>query len=173
MKGAVQDMSKWRLPITILMLIGLAVPVCSPSNAIAADAKAEILAVERKCLSATTLDDGMKCYDPTDKLILYDADTPRESDGAQAVRAHFAPAYGFKDLKMTMTDEHVVTDGKLALTNGIVHMTGTDKNGKPVDLTWRSTNVWQKEKGGWKIIHEHNSFPVDLVTGKPDLQSKP
>jgi hypothetical protein len=43
---------------------------------------------------------------------------------------------------------------------------------RPVDLAGRLTNVWRKENSAWKIIYEHNSFPVDLATGKPDLQSK-
>ncbi len=45
--------------------------------------------------------------------------------------------------------------------------------GKAVDMTWRSTNVWRKENGTWKIIHAHCSVPVDMATGKADMQSKP
>ncbi len=88
-------------------------------------------------------------------------------------RANFAPAYeDTKNLRQEISNEHAETAGKLAFTYGIVHMTGTDKSGKPVDLTWRSTNIWRKENGKWKIIHEHNSFPVDMASGKADMQSK-
>ena len=44
--------------------------------------------------------------------------------------------------------------------------------GKPVDTIFRVTDVWRKEKGGWKIIHSHISVPVDLASGKADMQSK-
>jgi ketosteroid isomerase-like protein len=52
-------------------------------------------------------------------------------------------------------------------------VTGTDKQGKKVDLTVRVTDVYQKIRGRWFITHEHVSVSVDLDTGKPDLSSKP
>jgi ketosteroid isomerase-like protein len=143
------------------------------AKAFAADAKAELLEREHQCLAATTVDAEMECYDPSDGLVLYDANTPREFDGPKAVRANFAPAYDdIKNFKYDVSNEHAEIAGKLAFTYGIVHLTGTDKSGKPVDLTWRSTNIWRKEDGKWKIIHEHNSFPVDMASGKADMQSK-
>jgi ketosteroid isomerase-like protein len=52
-------------------------------------------------------------------------------------------------------------------------VTGTDKHGKKLDLTLRVTDVYQKMRGRWFVVHEHVSVPVDLDTGKPDLASKP
>jgi len=40
-------------------------------------------------------------------------------------------------------------------------------------MTVRLTDVDRNMAGGWKIVHEHVSFPVDLATGKADLQSRP
>jgi ketosteroid isomerase-like protein len=37
----------------------------------------------------------------------------------------------------------------------------------------RTTDCLKKIKGKWLIVHEHNSVPVDLATGKGDLLSKP
>ena len=143
------------------------------AQALAADAKAKLIEREHQCLAAQTLDDEMECYDPSDGLVLYDANTPREFDGPKAARDNFAPAYtDIKNFKYDISNEHAEIAGKLAFTYGIVHLTGTDKSGKPVDLTWRSTNIWRKENGKWKIIHEHNSFPVDMASGKADMQSK-
>ncbi len=143
------------------------------AQALAADAKAELIEREHQCLAAPTIDTAMECFDSGDALVLYDANTPREFDGTKAARANFAPAYeDTKNLRQEISNEHAETAGKLAFTYGIVHMTGTDKSGKPVDLTWRSTNIWRKENGKWKIIHEHNSFPVDMASGKADMQSK-
>jgi ketosteroid isomerase-like protein len=140
----------------------------------AADAKAEVIARDHQCLAAKTLDEEMKCYDASNDLTLYDVNTPREFDGPAAVRANFKPTYdNVSNIKMQMSEERVMTDGNLALSTGIVHMTGTDKSGKAVDLSWRSTNVWRNENGTWKIVHAHYSFPVDVVTGRPDMQSKP
>lgn len=140
----------------------------------AADAKAELIEREHKCNEAPTLDEAVECYDPSDELVVYDIHTPREFDGAKALRADFQPfCDNFKNPKYEYSNERVVMADKLAITNLIVHMTATDKNGKPVDMTWRSTNVWRKENGTWKIIHAHYSVPVDIASGKVDMQSKP
>ena len=54
----------------------------------------------------------------------------------------------------------------------IVNLTVRDKSGKPIDMIFRVTDVWRKEKGGWKMIHSHISVPIDMASGKADLQSK-
>jgi ketosteroid isomerase-like protein len=51
-------------------------------------------------------------------------------------------------------------------------VTGTDKQGKKLDMTLRVTDVYQRIRGRWLVIHEHVSVPVDLDTGTPDLASK-
>ena len=48
-----------------------------------------------------------------------------------------------------------------------------DKDGKPLDLTLRVTDVYKKMNGKWLVVHEHVSWPVDLETGKADFSSKP
>jgi ketosteroid isomerase-like protein len=143
------------------------------AQAFAADAKSQLIERQRQCLAATTLDAEMECYDPGDGLVLYDANTPREFDGSKAVRANFVPAYeDVKGFKYDISNEHAEVAGKFGFTYGIVRFTGTDKAGKPVDVSWRTTNIWREQAGKWKIIHEHNSFPVDMASGKADMQSK-
>ena len=61
----------------------------------------------------------------------------------------------------------------LAYSHCIDHVVGTDKHGEKVDLTLRVTDVYKKARGGYRVIHEHVSVPVDLATNKPDLASKP
>jgi len=143
--------------------------------AFAADAKAQITELDQKCASAPTLDAGMACYDNSDELVVYDVGTPREFDGTKAVRADFKKFFDTsKDIKVEFVTFHVVTDGKLGIANSVQHVTWTDtKSGKPGDMTLRVTDVWRKEKDGWKIIEQHLSIPVDLASGKPDMQSKP
>ena len=57
--------------------------------------------------------------------------------------------------------------------NGIFRTTGQDKDGKPLDLTVRVTDVYKKINGKWLVVHEHVSWPVDLATGQADFSSKP
>ena len=64
-------------------------------------------------------------------------------------------------------------NGKLGFGHNIQHFSGTDKNGKPIDLTFRVSDGYKKINGKWMIVEEHLSFPVDIATGKADLSSKP
>lgn len=120
--------------------------------------------MEHKCSGAPTVDQFMTCYTLGDDLVVYDIGTPREFDGHQAVRADFHNLFdSMKNAKVEFLSLHVVTDGKMALVNSVQHFTGTDKSGKPVDMTFRVTDVWQKQKSQWKIIHTHVSFLDELA----------
>jgi len=144
------------------------------TQATAADSKAQITDLEHKCASATTVDELMGCYESSDDLVVYDVGTPREFDGVKAVRGDFQNFFdNIKNPKVEFVALHVVTDGKMGLANSIQHFTGTDKSGKAVDMTFRVTDVWRKIAGKWKIIHTHVSFPVDMASGKADMESKP
>jgi ketosteroid isomerase-like protein len=143
------------------------------AQAFAADAKADITELEHKCATAATVDDLMGCYDASDDLVVYDISTPREFDGPAAVRGDFQAFFdNSKNPKIEFISLHVTTDGKLGAAESVQHFTGTDKAGKPVDMIFRVTDVWRKEKGGWKIIHSHISFPIDMASGKADMQAK-
>jgi ketosteroid isomerase-like protein len=143
------------------------------ARAIAADAKAEITELEHKFAESTTTDDAMSFMDPSDELVVYDLQTPREFDGPAAVRADFQNYFDTaKNPKAEFLSLHVITDGKLGVAESVQHFTYTDKSGKSIDSIFRQTDVWRKEKGGWKIIHSHISFPTDMASGKADMQSK-
>ncbi len=137
------------------------------------DSQTAITELEHKCASATSADELMKCYDKTNDLVVYDLMTPREFDGRDAVRADFQNGFSaFKNAKVEFINLHVVSDGKLGVAESVQHMTATDNSGKPIDMIFRVTDVWRKEKGGWKIIHSHISLPVDMASGKADMESK-
>jgi ketosteroid isomerase-like protein len=143
------------------------------AQAFAADAKADITELEHKCAASTSVDELMKCYDDSNDLVVYDISTPREYDGTAAVRGDFQGFFdNSKNPKVEFLSLHVTTDGKLGVAESVQHFTGTDKADKPVDMIFRVTDVWRKEKGGWKIIHSHVSFPIDMASGKADMQSK-
>ena len=48
----------------------------------------------------------------------------------------------------------MAADRNLAYSHSIQRVTGTDKQGKKLDLTVRVTDVYKKTRGGWRIIHE-------------------
>jgi ketosteroid isomerase-like protein len=117
----------------------------------------------------------MKAYVPGESLFVFDVVPPRQYVGAAAYRKDWegflATVKG--PLKFTITDLAVAADRSLGYSRSIQRYTGTDANGKPIDVTVRVTDIYRKIDGLWLIEHEHESVPVDLGTGKPDFTSKP
>jgi uncharacterized protein (TIGR02246 family) len=140
--------------------------------------EAEVKALEANITASAQAKDAdaiMKNYVPDETLIVFDLIPPRQYTGADAYKKDWQ---GFLDTfngppKVENSEMQVVSDGKLAFAHYIQHFSGTGKDGKPIDLTLRVTDVLRKVKGKWLIVHEHVSVPVDIASGKPDLASKP
>jgi ketosteroid isomerase-like protein len=165
-------MHKSKLVIGTLVAAAL-MAVGFGAQASAADTKDEITELEHKCAATTNVDDLMACYTASDDLVVYDLSTPREFDGVKAVRANFQNFFdSFNSEKIEFINLHVIPDGKLAVAASVQHLTAADKSGRPYNAIFRVTDVWRKEKGGWKIVHTHVSFPIDVASGKADQQSK-
>jgi ketosteroid isomerase-like protein len=143
------------------------------ANAAPADEKA-ITNVEHKLADATSVQEAMKYYDPTDEVTVFDMGGPTpEYTGQKAVRADFEKAFaGVKNVKVRFIELKVVTDGKLGMARSIQHLTATSADGKPVDITFRQTDFLHKVNGQWKILHQHISVPIDMATGKAEMASK-
>ncbi len=150
---------------------------CSPSGAGAND-QAEINASIQHLVASVNAKDIngiMASYSPDESLFVFDALPPRQYVGAAAYRKDwegFLAAYP-STIQAEVSDWKVETEGNLAYGHGIFRTNGPDKDGKPLDLTVRITDVYRKINGKWLAIHEHVSWPVDLETGKADLSSRP
>ncbi len=146
-------------------------------SAKAAD-EAEIKALEDQfvgAVNAKDVDKIMAVYLADDNLFVFDVIPPRQYVGAKAYSDDWK---GFLDgfngpIKLELSDLSVISDGRLAFSHSIQRITGTDKSGKPVDITVRVSDAYRKSKGKWLIVQEHVSVPVDLASGKADLSSKP
>jgi len=143
-----------------------------------ADARADIRALEDRfvaAFNAKDVDSLMKLYAPGQALIVFDVVPPRQYVGAAAYRKDWQTFLGNFDgpITLELTDLDIGADRNLAYSHSIQRLSGTDKQGKKLDVTVRVTDVYQKVGGRWYIVHEHVSVPVDLDTGKPDLASKP
>ena len=159
---------------TILLVLSI-MTVGAPAWA---DATADIRALEDRFVAAfkaKDVDAIMKLYAPDQTLVVFDVVPPRQYVGGAAYRKDFQTFLGGFDGPITveLTDLDIAADRNLAYSHSIQHLAGTDKQGKKLDLTVRVTDVYKKTRGGWRIIHEHVSVPVDLATDKPDLASKP
>ena len=124
---------------------------------------------------AKDLDKVMALYEHSDKMIAFDVVPPRQYTGWDAYRKDFKDLFDMFNgpLTIDVSDVEISTDGTMAYSHTIDHFTGTMKDGNKMDVTVRVTDVYRKIGGKWLIVHEHVSVPVDLATGKGDLQSKP
>jgi uncharacterized protein (TIGR02246 family) len=144
----------------------------------AADDEVAIRALEDRftaAFNAGDVDAMMKNYVPDKSLVVFDVVPPRQHLGADEYRKAWMGFFAsFKGMpKITITDLGITVDGNLAFSHSIQRVTGTDKQGHPVDRTVRVTDGYRKVGGNWLIVLEHISVPIDLATGKPDLASKP
>jgi uncharacterized protein (TIGR02246 family) len=140
--------------------------------------EAQIKVLEERfvaAFNAKDVDAIMKIYEPGARLVVFDVVPPRQYVGADAYRKDWQDFFAMFNgpVKFTISDLAVAADRNLAYSHSIQRVTGTDKNGKPIDLTVRVTDGYRKVGGRWLIEHEHVSVPVDLNTNTPDLASKP
>ena len=163
---------------TIAAALGLAASMAAVPAWASGKDEAAIRALESRfvaAFNAKDLDAIMKVYVPDDSLLVFDVVPPRQYAGAKAYRKDWQDLLALfpGPLKFEMSDLHVVASGSLAYGHSIQHLSGADAKGQTIDLTVRVTDVYRKIKGHWLVVHEHVSVPVDLMTGKPDLASKP
>lgn len=145
------------------------------SRAQAADsAKQQISDVEHNLINATTADQAIKYYDPIDADVYDFSGPPLEYKGTESVHKDFNDFFAnAKDVKGEFKELVIVTDGKMGMARSIQHFTWTGKDGKPAEATIRVTDVLQKEKPGWRIIHSHISVPINPKTGEGEMHLKP
>jgi uncharacterized protein (TIGR02246 family) len=129
-----------------------------------------------KAVASKDLNAIMAFYVPDDSLLVFDVVPPRQYKGAAAYRKDWEDTLALipGTIDASVTDLDVTaTGGDLAWAHSIQHFAGTTKDGKKIDMNVRVTDGFKKVNGQWLIALEHVSVPVDILTGKADLSSKP
>ena len=139
---------------------------------------ADVKAVENRFMTAFRAKDVnaiMELCVPDESLIVFDVTPPLQRVGAEAYRKDWEEVFSRFEgpLQAAISDEDVTAGGDVAYVLSIHHVTGTMKGGNKVDYTVRVTDGLKKINGKWLIAHTHVSLPVDMRTGKADMQSKP
>jgi ketosteroid isomerase-like protein len=149
-----------------------------PADTAAAQDEAAIRALEERFVAAFNagdIDAMMANYIPDKSLFVFDV-VPRDRyEGAEVYRKNWEEFFlAFKGRpKIAITDLAITVDGNLGFSHSIQRVTGTGKQGNPVDRTVRVTDGYRKIGGTWLIALEHISVPVDLKTGKAVTSPKP
>ena len=141
--------------------------------------EAQIRALEHRfaiAFKAKDVDGIMANYEHSQHLVFFDVVPRPEHVGWAAYRKDWQGFFASIDGPIALfevRDLTVNTDGQLAYSYSFQHYLAKMKAGGSKDVTVRVTDVYRKRRGKWLIVQEHVSVPVDLRTGKADLQSKP
>lgn len=128
-----------------------------------------------KAFNAKDVNAIMANYAPGNQLFVFDVVPPRQYAGWDAYKKDWEGLLAAfpGPISETMSDLDITVVGSVAYAHNIQAGYFTDKDGKRLDITVRVTDVLRKLNGKWLIVQEHVSVPVDIMTGKADLLSKP
>ncbi len=120
---------------------------------------------EEKVAYATTIAEGLSCFDPR---IVQDDFFPPQRRGLDQVKQDFGVYMSdYSTFKAHIDDIVIDVQGDLAVAYSHQHFTAPGKDGVPnLDAMIRQTDVLRKENGQWLITYQHLSVPIDLRTGK-------
>jgi ketosteroid isomerase-like protein len=100
-------------------------------------------------------------------VLSYEHSTPLQRTSIDEIREECRRGFALvgDDFAWTVPDLQVVSDGDLAVAWGLNRMTDRPADGSEATTWSRGTRVFWRSEGGWKMIHQHVSFPVDPETG--------
>jgi ketosteroid isomerase-like protein len=160
-----------RLPTAALLALTLipTLALAKPADDVAAIQKLE--ATFMAATNARDVDAIMKLYMPGTTLFVFDVGPPTAHIGWDDYKKDWQQTFAEMKgpIKGTIDDLQITVAGRLAYSHSLQRIAGTDMQGKPMDITFRVTDVYQKTKTGWLIVQEHVSVPFDFQTGKPVL----
>lgn len=124
-------------------------------------------------VEAGDVDRLMAMFEEREDTFTFDFSPPRAVTAPQ-LRRNFSSLLREMDGPITCRYREIHPEllaPNAAWSWAIMHVVFRPKGGAEIDLVVRVTDVWRKSDGQWRAIHEHTSFPVDVMTGVPDLQS--
>jgi ketosteroid isomerase-like protein len=154
------------------LIVGSTVPIVLiiAASAVGVPARssdtAEIKALEQRLIDGIKAKDAnqiMSCY--SNDVFAYDVVPPLQYVGAAAFQKPWQGFLGmFKGpINAEVNDLVINSDGEIAYSRSVQHVSGTTNEGKPFDATFRITDVYRKSHGNWVIEQEHISLPPDVA----------
>ena len=150
-KEATRRISRGEMAIKRALMIGstVAITMMIAASALRVSARTsdttEIEALEQRLIDGIKAKDAkqiMSCY--SDDVFAYDVVPPRQYVGAAAFQK---PWQGFLDMfkgpiNAEVNDLVINSDGKIAYSRSVQHVSGTTNEGKPFDATFRIRPVY-------------------------------
>jgi ketosteroid isomerase-like protein len=128
---------------------------------------------QANAVRAKDINGSMSNYSPD--IVSFDVVNPLQKIGLDACRkraeewfSSFQGAIGYE-----ISDLSITAGDGAAFCHSLNRVNGTKTDGVEIDMWWRATVCWSKIDGKWMIVHEHNSVPFDIESGKASLDLKP
>lgn len=120
-----------------------------------------VLDARRAAVAAKDAQASIRSY--SDDVVLFDLPPPLAQASEQAVDP--ARAEQWFDtwdgpIDTELRDLVIKVEGDIAFAFGLLHMSGRRTDGSQGDFWSRTTLCLERRNGEWKILHEHNSFPM-------------
>lgn len=126
------------------------------------------LALNRVYMETQQMDLGLEAgYDYQNYVSFFDTMGEYLGENFNKHWQAAGPIFQEGGFSLTFEDMEAHASGDVGFVSMIQnHDGGRDENGKPFVFRTRVTDGLRKIDGKWKIVHEHISFAVDLVTSK-------
>lgn len=125
----------------------------------------EVMAEWTAALCARDVERLLACY--TDDAVSFDA-IPPFTDNVASLREKYLACFPCMPEGARCETRHLQlqVNGDLAFAHYHWRLAGPVPD-DPIVRTWlRSTAVWRRQAGAWRICHEHWSLPFDPESGK-------
>lgn len=135
----------------------------------------ELMSSFETAFNSGDIDAIMKHYLSDNSLIIFDVVPRGDYRGADTYRKNWGEMFSHFEgkPKIQIIDLGIVVGEDVGFGYSFQRVTGIDKQGNTVGRTVRVTDGYRKIGDKWLIALEHVSVPVDLKTGKANLNSKP
>jgi ketosteroid isomerase-like protein len=158
-----------------LAIAGIAITSCMPACADTTDQIAIKKILNDGCQSWIDGKSAQSVDLYVKDIVVFDVAPPRQKSHDQVVQFNqmlIANTVGRPTCVYEEIHPVILTE-EYAYSYSILYTAGKMKDGHEFRFRERSTNVWKKISGQWRCLHEHNSIPVDVISGKPDMESNP
>lgn len=132
-----------------------------------------LIATQAEAVRRRDVEGALAHYAPD--VRLYDVTEPLQLVGREAAArrlrewfAAFRGAIGYE-----LRDLTVVAEEQAAFCYSLHRVIGVRADGTRLDMWWRATTCYRREKGQWTVTHEHSSVPFDPSSGAASLRLKP
>lgn len=123
--------------------------------------------------SRKDLDEVMTPIAPV--IVSYEHSTPLQYTDIADIREECRQGFEYQgeDFSWTVPDLQIRVRQDLAVAWGLNRMASKDADGAEMVSWSRGTRVFRRTDGGWTMVHQHVSFPVDAETGIAAMELTP